>query len=151
MKVEFEINNKSVALEVEKDEFLADTLRAYGMLSIRKGCDTSCCGLCTVWINGKPTLSCSTLSFRVSGKSVTTIEGVQDDAEEFARILAAEGADQCGFCSPGFIMTVLAMKNELNNPTDEEIRHYLTGNLCRCTGYMGQLRAVKKYLGVAQI
>lgn len=148
MQIEATINNKKVSIEVENDELLADTLRAYGMLSIRRGCDTSCCGLCSVWIDGKPTLSCTTLSFRVNGKNITTIEGVQKEAEEFARLLVAEGAEQCGFCSPGFIMTVLAMKNELINPTEEEIIHYLTGNLCRCTGYMGQLRAIKKYLGV---
>jgi len=149
MQIEVTINNKKTSLEIEKDELLANTLRSIGLLSLRKGCDTSSCGLCTVWIDGKPTLSCSTLSFRVHGKSITTIEGVPKEAEEFARVLGAEGADQCGFCSPGFIMTVLAMKNELKNPTEEEIKHYLTGNLCRCTGYMGQLRAVKKYLGVA--
>lgn len=148
MQIEFAINNKKVTVEAGIDELLADTLRDYGILSIRKGCDTSCCGLCTVWLDGKPILSCSVLSFRANGKSITTIEGVQREAEEFARMLAAEGADQCGFCSPGFIMTVLAMKNELKNPSDEEIKHYLTGNLCRCTGYMGHLRAVKKYLGV---
>lgn len=148
MQIEFAVNNKKVTVEAGIDDLLADTLRDYGILSIRKGCDTSCCGLCTVWIDGKPILSCSVLSFRANGKSITTIEGVQKEAEEFAKILAAEGADQCGFCSPGFIMTVLAMKNELENPSDEEIKHYLTGNLCRCTGYMGHLRAVKKYLGV---
>ena len=93
-------------------------------------------------------LSCSILSSRVHGKKVTTIEGVSKAAEEFAQVLSAEGAEQCGFCSPGFIMNVLAMKNELVNPSEEEIIHYLTGNLCRCTGYMGQLRAVKTYLGV---
>ena len=147
MQIEFAVNDKKVTVEAGIDELLADTLRDYGMLSIRKGCDTSCCGLCTVWLDGKPILSCSVLSFRANGKSITTIEGVQREAEEFAKILAAEGADQCGFCSPGFIMTVLAMKNELKNPSDEEIRHYLTGNLCRRTGYMGHLRAVKKYLG----
>lgn len=149
MQIEAMINNKKVTLEVANDELLADTLRAHGLLSIRKGCDTSNCGLCTVWIDGKPTLSCTTLSFRINGKNITTIEGVQKEAEDFAKFLAAEGADQCGFCSPGFIMTVLAMKNELKNPTEEDIVHYLTGNLCRCTGYMGQLRAIKKYLGVA--
>lgn len=148
MQIEFTLNNKKVALDVAQDEFLADTLRAYGMLSIRKGCDTSCCGLCTVWIDGKPALSCSTLSIRAEGRNITTIEGVHQEAEEFARVLVAEGAEQCGFCSPGFIMTVLAMKHELKNPSEDEIIHYLTGNLCRCTGYMGQLRAVKKYLGV---
>ncbi|MCL5290345.1 MAG: (2Fe-2S)-binding protein [Bacillota bacterium] len=148
MQIEAIINNKKVAWEIENDELLADTLRAKGLLSIRQGCDTSCCGLCTVWIEGKPTLSCTTLSFRINGKNVTTIEGIQEEAAAFAQVLVAEGADQCGFCSPGFIMTVLAMKNELKNPAEEEIIHYLTGNLCRCTGYMGQLRAVKKYLGV---
>ncbi len=150
MQVEFTLNNKKVTFEVENNEFLADTLRANGMVSVRKGCNTTCCGLCTVWIDGKPTLSCSVISIKANGKNITTIEGVEKEAEEFAKILVAEGAEQCGFCSPGFIMTVIAMKKELENPTDEEIKHYLTGNLCRCTGYMGQLRAIKTYLGVNQ-
>lgn len=149
MQIETIINNRKMTLEVANDELLSDALRAHGFLSIRQGCDTSCCGLCTVWIDGKPTLSCSTLAFRVKGKQITTIEGVQQQAAEFAQVLAAEGAEQCGFCSPGFIMTVLAMKQELTNPTEQEIIHYLTGNLCRCTGYLGQLRAIKKYLGGA--
>lgn len=149
MQIEMAINHKKVKMEIEADEFLSETLREYGMVSVRKGCDTTCCGLCTVWIDGKPTLSCTTLSVRAMGKEITTIEGVAAEAEDFARVLAAEGAEQCGFCSPGFIMTVLAMKRELQNPSEEAIIHYLTGNLCRCTGYMGQLRAVKKYLGVA--
>jgi aerobic carbon-monoxide dehydrogenase small subunit len=149
MLIEVTINKKNFTLDVLADEFLSETLRDKGMLSIRKGCDTSCCGLCTVWIEGTPTLSCTTLAIRANGKNITTIEGVQKEAAEFAQVLVAEGAEQCGFCSPGFIMTVLAMKNELQNPTETEIIHYLTGNLCRCTGYMGQLRAVKKFLGVA--
>jgi len=150
MQIEFTLNDQPTVWDVSPDEFLADTLRKHGFLSIRKGCNTSCCGLCTVWIDGKPTLSCTALSFRMQGKSVTTIEGVEEEAAEFARILVAEGAEQCGFCSPGFIMTVLALKHELAAPTDEEIVHYLTGNLCRCTGYMGQMRAVKTFLGVTQ-
>lgn len=149
MQIQVNLNGKNVILEAEKDEMLADTLRSNGVLSIRKGCDTTCCGLCSVWIEGKPTLSCTTLSFRAQGKTITTIEGLKAEAEEFAKILVDEGAEQCGFCSPGFIMTVLAMRKELSNPTEEEIIHYLTGNLCRCTGYLGQLRAIKKYLGVA--
>ena len=75
-----------------------------------------------------------------------TLECLQEEAEEFGRFLAGEGAEQCGFCSPGFIMNVLAMEKELTDPTEEEIREYLAGNLCRCTGYMGQLRAIRKYL-----
>ncbi len=148
MEIEVILNGKPVKMGAEKDEFLADTLRKYGTLSIRKGCNTSCCGLCTVWLDGKPTLSCNILSIRANGRQITTIEGVAGEAEEFAKILVSEGAEQCGFCSPGFIMTVIAMKQELTNPTEDEILHYLTGNLCRCTGYMGQLRAVKTYLGV---
>jgi len=148
MQIEVTINDKLVAWDVEKDEFLADTLRAHGLLSIRRACNTSSCGLCTVWLENKPVLSCSILSLRVHGKKITTIEGVPEEAEEFARVLTAEGAEQCGFCSPGFIMNVLAMKHELIQPSEEDIIHYLTGNLCRCTGYMGQLRAVKTYLGV---
>lgn len=149
MQIELTINDKLVKWDVANDEFLADTLRSHGLLSVKKACDTSCCGLCTVWMNGKSMLSCSILSLRAHGKKITTIEGLPKEAEEFARILSAEGAEQCGFCSPGFIMSVIAMKNELVNPSEEEIIHYLTGNLCRCTGYMGQLRAIKTYLGVA--
>ncbi|CAH2212511.1 (2Fe-2S)-binding protein [Tepidibacter aestuarii] len=148
MKIEVTINNKKMTMEIECDEFLADTLRKNGFLSVKKGCDTGSCGLCTVWVEDKPVLSCSVLSARVNGKEITTIEGVQEEAREFAEFLVNEGAEQCGFCSPGFIMTVLAMKRELKNPTEEDIVHYLRGNLCRCTGYVGQLRAIKKYMGV---
>ena len=148
MQIEVSLNEKKYRLEVAPDEMLADALRKIGMLSIRQGCDTSCCGLCTVWLDASPVLSCTVPAFRAEGKKITTIEGVQAEAEKFAGILTAEGAEQCGFCSPGFIMTVLAMKKELQNPTDDEIKHYLTGNLCRCTGYMGQMRAVKTYLEV---
>jgi carbon-monoxide dehydrogenase small subunit len=148
MRITLTINDKLVTWNVEKDEFLADTLRSHGLLSVKKACETNCCGLCTVWVEDKSVLSCTILSVRVHGKKITTIEGVPKEAEEFARVLTAEGSEQCGFCSPGFIMNVLAMKNELVNPSEAEIIHYLTGNLCRCTGYMGQLRAVKTYLGV---
>lgn len=77
---------------------------------------------------------------------MTTLEGLREEAAEFGAFLAAEGAEQCGYCSPGFIMNVLAMVRELEDPTLEEVKEYLSGNLCRCTGYMGQLRAIKKYL-----
>jgi len=148
MKIEVFVNNKRIEMDVEYDEFLVETLRRYGFNSVKRGCDTGSCGLCTVWIDEKPTLSCSTLAVRAAGKHITTIEALQTEAREIAEFLVAEGADQCGFCSPGFLLTVLAMKKELNNPTDESIKHYLAGNLCRCTGYVGQLRAIKKYLGV---
>lgn len=148
MQITAKVNNKPITLEASPDDILADVLRQAGYFSVRKGCDTSCCGLCTVWLDGSPVLSCTVPAFRIQGRAVTTLEGVGPEAEEFANFLAAEGADQCGFCSPGFVMTVLAMKRELATPTEEQIIHYLTGNLCRCTGYMGQLRAIKRYLGV---
>ena len=91
-------------------------------------------------------LSCSVPAARVNERHVTTLEGIQDEAEAFGKYLVGEGAEQCGFCSPGLILSVLAMARELQNPTDDEIRHYLAGNLCRCTGYQGQLRAIRRYL-----
>lgn len=148
MLVELNVNGKKRKVDIESEEYLVDSLRKLGNLSVKRGCDTGCCGLCSVWINKRPTLSCATLTVRALNKEITTIEGLEKEASEFAKILVSEGAEQCGFCSPGFIMTVIAMKEELSNPTEEEIIHYLTGNLCRCTGYMGQLRAIKSYLGV---
>ncbi|MCC3866846.1 (2Fe-2S)-binding protein [Terrisporobacter mayombei] len=148
MLITMNVNGKKIDIDVEADEYLVDTLRRVGNLSVKRGCDTGCCGLCSVWIDKRPTLSCSTLSVRANNKNITTIEGLQEEASEFAEILVKEGAEQCGFCSPGFIITVIAMKRELENPSEEEIKHYLTGNLCRCTGYMGQLRAIKTYMGV---
>lgn len=148
MLVELNVNGKKRKVDIEPEEYLVDSLRKLGNLSVKRGCDTGCCGLCSVWINKRPTLSCATLTVRALNKEITTIEGLEKEVSEFAKILVSEGAEQCGFCSPGFIMTVIAMKEELSNPTEEEIIHYLTGNLCRCTGYMGQLRAIKSYLGV---
>lgn len=146
MKIKLWINNKEFSDDIAPDTILLDFLRAKGFQSVKRGCDTSNCGLCTVMLENKPILSCSTLAVRVDGMHVTTIEGLEKEAEEFGTFLADEGAEQCGFCSPGFIMSVLSMKNELKHPTENEIKKYLEGNLCRCTGYMGQLRAIKKYL-----
>lgn len=148
MLVKLNINGKMKNVDIEPEEYLVDTLRKVDNLSVKRGCDTGCCGLCTVLIDKKPTLSCATLTLRVLNKEIITIEGLENEVKEFSEVLVKEGAEQCGFCSPGFILTVLAMKDELKNPTDEEIKHYLTGNLCRCTGYMGQLRAIKTYLEV---
>ena len=148
MQLETTINSRPVTLNHRGGEFLYDTLRRHGYLSVKQGCDTSSCGLCTVWLNGRPVLSCSLLTARVAGQRITTLEGVQDEARAFAEFMVAEGAEQCGFCSPGFTMTVLAMKRELTNPSETEIEQYLAGNLCRCSGYKGQLRAVRKFMEV---
>lgn len=146
MNVTLTVNNKRVEVDIRPDEFLVETLRRLGYTSVREGCGTSSCGLCALWVDDKVILSCSYLTVRAQGKKITTLEGVREEAREFTEFLAAEGADQCGFCAPGFIMTVLAMEKELKSPSEEEIYHYLNGNLCRCTGYKGQIRAIKKYL-----
>ena len=146
MKVKITVNGKLFHKHVPNDMMLLDFVRKYGFLSVKRGCDTSNCGLCTLWVEGKPVLSCSYPAVRADGKSVTTLEGVQEEAAEFASYMTAQGAEQCGYCSPGFIMTVLAMRRELKNPTQEEIAQYLSGNLCRCTGYVSQMRAIQAWL-----
>lgn len=146
MQIKLWINDKEYMDDISPDTLLIDFLRTKGQLSVKRGCETANCGLCTVMLEGKPILSCSTLALRANNLHVTTMEGVQEQAAEFGAFMADEGAEQCGFCSPGFIMNVLSMVQELKNPTEDEIKKYLEGNLCRCTGYMGQLRAVKKYL-----
>ena len=95
-----------------------------------------------------PVLSCSVLALRCEGKKITTLEGISDSQRKFGELLTEEGGEQCGFCSPGFIMNVLSLKKTIKNPTDEEIEDYLMGNLCRCTGYASQMRAIKKYLEI---
>lgn len=144
--IEFYLNGKMMAANIPADLLLIDLLREKGCYSVKRGCETSNCGLCTVMMDGKPVLSCSVLAARADESRIVTMEGLQAEAEEFGRFLAGEGAEQCGFCSPGLIMNVLSMIRELDDPDEEEIKEYLSGNLCRCTGYMGQLRAVKKYL-----
>ncbi|MPW26091.1 2Fe-2S iron-sulfur cluster binding domain-containing protein [Alkalibaculum sp. M08DMB] len=150
MQIKCTINNRIFVEDIQVDMLLIDFLRHLGFLSVKRGCDTANCGLCTVWIDNKTVLSCSILAVSVNEKHVTTLEGIQDEAIEFGKFIASEGAEQCGYCSPGFIMNVLAMKRELVNPTEDSIKHYLSGNLCRCTGYMGQLRAIKKFLNATR-
>ena len=150
MRLSFRLNGKQIETDVKPDMLLLDLVCELGCYSVKRGCETANCGLCTVWLDGKPVLSCSTLAIRADGRHVTTLEGLQKEAEEFGMFLAREGGEQCGFCNPGFIMNVLAMEKELKNPDDEDIKEYLSGNLCRCSGYMSQLRAVKKYLDMKQ-
>lgn len=146
MLVQIKVNGKLIKEDVSCDLLLIDFLRNHGYYSVKRGCETSNCGLCTVWMNEKPVLSCSILAIRANNHSITTLEGLQKEAKVFANFMANEGAEQCGFCSPGLIMNVLAMEKELKNPSEEEIKNYLAGNLCRCTGYMAQMRAITKYL-----
>ena len=146
MQVMIKVNGTMIKEDIKDDMLLLDFLRDHGCYSVKRGCETSNCGLCTVWMDEKPILSCGMLVARANGHEITTLEGLEKEAHEFAVFMANEGAEQCGFCSPGFIMNVLAMDKELDHPNVDEINHYLAGNLCRCTGYMGQLREDKKYL-----
>ena len=150
MKIKLWINDKVYNDTIEPDMMLMDYLREKGFKSVKCGCDTTNCGLCTVYMDGKTVLSCSVPAARASGHHIVTLECVAAEAEAFARFMAVQGAEQCGYCSPGFIMNVLAMAKELKNPTEQEIKEYLAGNLCRCTGYEGQYRAIKNYLAVTQ-
>lgn len=146
MQIKFKLNHKQIVEEIKPDMTLYTLLRSKGCYSVKCGCETTNCGLCTVLLNEKPVLSCSVLAARVQNCEVLTLEGLKEEALEFGTYLADQGAEQCGFCSPGFIMNVLAMKRELKNPTESQVREYLAGNLCRCTGYMGQMRAIANYL-----
>ena len=150
MKIKLWINDKIYEDYIEPDLMLIDYLRDKGFKSVKCGCDTTNCGLCTVYMDGKTVLSCAVPAARASGHRIRTLEGMAKEAEEFARFMAAQGAEQCGYCSPGFIMNVLAMAKELKNPTEQEIKEYLAGNLCRCTGYEGQYRAIRNYPGATQ-
>lgn len=146
MEIKLNLNGRTVIAQADPDTLLLDFVRAQGCVSVKRGCDTANCGLCTVLLDGKPVLSCSVLAARAAGHSVQTLEGLQSAAEEFVTFIADQGADQCGFCNPGFVMNTIALLRENPDPTDEEIRAFLVGNLCRCSGYEGQLRGIRAYL-----
>lgn len=146
MLINIILNGKKISEEVSADTILLDFLRKHKCFSVKRGCETANCGLCTVFVNDRPVLSCSMLAVRVNGARVTTLEGLQDEAKAFGAYIADEGAEQCGFCNPGFMMNAIAMFRENNDPTDDEIKEYLEGNLCRCSGYEGQLRGIKAYI-----
>ena len=148
MRVQLNINGNVDAYSIRPDEFLLETLRNNHFYSVKKGCETTSCGVCTVLLDGKPIVSCSYLTVRAEDHEITTVEGIEEEAARLADFFGEEGADQCGFCNPALALTVYAMKNELVNPTDDDIRHYLVGNLCRCTGYIAQHTAIKKYMEV---
>ena len=146
MEIKLKLNGKNITASVEADTVLLDFLRDHGCLSVKRGCDTSNCGLCTVLMDGTPVLSCSMLAARADGHEIYTLEGLQAEAADFVGFIADQGADQCGFCNPGFVMNTIALLRENPDPTDDEIRSFLAGNLCRCSGYDGQLRGIRAYL-----
>ena len=146
MQINLILNGTKVSADVAADTLLLDLVRSQGCASVKRGGETSNCGLCTVFLEDKPVLSCSVLAVRADGKRVTTLEGLQEEAAEFGAFIADQGAEQCGFCNPGFIMNALALFREKEYPTEEEIKEYLSGNLCRCSGYEGQLRGILNFL-----
>jgi len=146
MKIKFTLNGEKIEADINPDAYLIDVLRDHDCLGVKKGCDTGTCGACTIHMNGKPALACVVLAARADGSDVITIEGVREDAKRIGKYLVAEGVEQCGYCSPGTIMSILYLEKCVENPTDEEILYYLNGNLCRCSGYVGQLRAIRAYM-----
>ena len=124
MNISFWLNGAYRQEEIEPGMLLIDFLREKGCFSVKRGCETANCGLCTVLLDERPVLSCSMLAARIDGKKVVTLEGMQREAQEFGSFLANEGAEQCGFCNPGFIMNVFAMLNETQRTyrrTDQRI------------------------------
>lgn len=146
MKINIKINGYNRVLDVEPTEYLLDTLRKNDYLSVKRGCDNSSCGVCTVLLDNKPVASCALLSVKAENHEITTVEGISKEAEKLSVYMGHEGADQCGFCNPSLALTVYALKLINDNPSDEEIKDYLVGNLCRCTGYQSQHIAIRKYL-----
>ena len=147
MEVKFNLNGLDVIWSIQPGEYLLDSLRAHGIKSVKKGCDGSACGVCVVLVDEKPVLSCSYLAAKVEGHKVMTVEAIQEEAGKLSEYFSKEGADQCGFCNSAHALMVYALSKENPHPTDEEIKDYMVGNLCRCTGYQAQHKAIKAYLG----
>lgn len=146
MQISIQLNGRKITEDVRPDLLLIDWVREHGCYSVKRGCETSNCGLCTVFLDEKPVLSCSVLAARADGHRVDTLEGLHEEALEFGAFIADQGAEQCGFCNPGMIMNAIALLRENADPTDDEIREYLAGNLCRCSGYEGQLRGIRVFI-----
>lgn len=146
LQVSIKLNGKLVKGDIDADLSLLEFVRRNDCPSVKCGCETSNCGLCTVFLDDKPVLSCSVLAARADGHAVTTLEGLQSEARELGEFIAEQGAEQCGFCNPGFMMNAIAMFRENPEPSTEEIKLYLSGNLCRCSGYEGQLRGMLNFI-----
>ena len=146
IEIEFTINGKKRRLSVEPNDLLINIIRNDLFLTGSKyGCGIGECGACTVLINGEPVLSCLTLAAAVDGKEITTIEGLAKGNELHPMQIAflKNAAVQCGFCTPSMILTATALLKENPNPTEDEIRDYMRGNICRCTGYIQIVKAIK--------
>jgi len=145
-EIKLRLNQREVALVIDDADTLLEILRdRFKLWSVREACGVSACGSCTVLLDGKPVSACSLLAARAAGHEVLTLEGLSD-GDSFHPIQQAwveERALQCAYCTPGFVLTVKALLAENGDPSDDEIREYLAGNLCRCAGYADILRAVR--------
>ena len=134
----FTLNGRLQELEVEPHELLLDVVRhRLGLTGAKLSCDVQVCGACTLLVDGRPVSACTTLAFEVRGRSVLTIEGLAEDGKlhPLQEAFIAHGGFQCGFCTPGMILAAKALLDENPNPTEEELKHFMHGNICRCTGY----------------
>jgi aerobic carbon-monoxide dehydrogenase small subunit len=145
-KIQITLNGKKTTLEVPNHRLLLDLLRdEIGLTGTKEGCGTGDCGACTVLLNGKPVNSCLVLSGELEGADLVTIEGLKIGPElhPIQKAFIQDGGAQCGYCTPGMLMMSKALLDENPNPTEEEIRFALSGNLCRCTGYAKIIQAVQ--------
>ena len=146
----FEVNGKAVQLQVDPHRLLVEVLREQLQLTgTHVGCDTSQCGACTVLLDGQPVKSCTTLALQAEGRKVTTVEGLAQGAERHPvqqAFIDCHGL-QCGFCTPGMMMSATALLRQTPNPSQAQIEHALEGNLCRCTGYVNIVAAVNQAAG----
>ena len=149
-KVEITVNGVRHEAEVEPRQLLAYFLRdQLGLKGTNVGCDTSSCGACTVLVDGESVKSCTVLAVQADGSEVTTIEGLAENGElhPVQQAFHEQHALQCGYCTPGFVLATISLLRENPSPSEEEIRHALEGNLCRCTGYHNIVRAVQAAAG----
>jgi carbon-monoxide dehydrogenase small subunit len=149
--IKLDINNRIYEVLVSPTDLLVDVIRKQiGLTGTKKGCGQGDCGACTILVDGKAQLSCLMLAVACEGKKLTTIEGIANqetgELHPLQKSFLDHGAVQCGFCSPGMILSSKALIDENPNPTEEEIKHALEGNLCRCTGYILILEAVESYV-----
>lgn len=144
MKVTMTVNGRLREADVEATLRLVDLLRnRFGLTSVKEGCSEGECGACTVLVDGKAVTSCTVLAFQMEGRSVTTLEGLSDgELHPLQQAFIDNDAVQCGFCTPGMILSAKALLDAKPSPTEEDVRRALEGNLCRCTGYLPIVRAV---------
>jgi aerobic carbon-monoxide dehydrogenase small subunit len=136
--VSFTLNGRLQELEVEPHELLLDVVRErLGLTGAKRSCDVQVCGACTLLVDGRPVSACTTLAFEVRDRSVLTIEGLAEDGKlhPLQEAFIEHGGFQCGFCTPGMILAAKALLDENSKPTEVELKHFMHGNICRCTGY----------------